>query len=93
MTACRQLNRAKDMTVEPAWDQTVEGACPRGNIARCPLYIESHTGSGRGCVDDMLRPCMVGRGEMNFQKAVLKLARAGVAHPGMLEALNPIGGP
>lgn len=66
-------------------------ACPRVEIIRCPLYIESHTGSGRGCVDDMMQPCMVARGEMNFQDAVLELARAGVAHTGMLEVLNPVG--
>jgi hypothetical protein len=67
--------------------------CPAGkDIARCPLYIESHVGRGLGCVDDLMRPCRVKRGEMDFQTAVLALAGRGIAHPGMLETLNPIGG-
>lgn len=70
---------------------TDEPHCPLDDISRCPLYIESHAGSGRGCVDDLMRPCMVARGEMDFQSAVIELARVGVAHRGMLAALNPVG--
>lgn len=66
--------------------------CPRGDIAKCPLYIESHVGRGMGCVDDMAQPCLVARGRMDFQLAVLTLAQRGIAHPGMLAALNPMGG-
>lgn len=66
--------------------------CPASNIARCPLYIESHVGRGLGCVDDLMRPCKVKRGEMDFQMAVLTLAGQRISYPGMLEALNPIGG-
>jgi hypothetical protein len=62
--------------------------CWLPNLIRCPLYIESHVGRGLGCVDDMLLPCMVDRGEMNFQAAVLDLARRGISHPGMIESLN-----
>lgn len=62
--------------------------CHLRDIARCPLYIESHTGSGLGCVDDMREPCRVDRGELAFQGAVLDLAARGIAHPRMLEVLN-----
>ncbi|MEO6382008.1 MAG: hypothetical protein ABIO35_08420 [Nitrobacter sp.] len=63
--------------------------CHLPNIAKCPLYIESHVPNGLGCVDDLARDCKVERGEMNFELAVLDLASRGIAHPGMLEALNP----
>jgi hypothetical protein len=62
--------------------------CHLPDISRCPLYIESHVARGLGCVDDMMLPCMVERGEMDFQFQVLELARRGIAHPGMLEVLN-----
>lgn len=62
--------------------------CWRSDITKCPLYIESHVGEGLGCVDDMLQPCMVDRGEMNFETAIMELARRGRRYPGMIEALN-----
>lgn len=67
--------------------------CPVGDdISICPLYIESHNAQGLGCVDDMSRPCMVMRGEMNFQKSLLMLAAMGIDHPGLLQAITTIGG-
>lgn len=62
--------------------------CPVQNIRKCPLYIESHVGRGHGCVDDMAQPCLVARGKMDFQFAVLALAARSIAHPGMIEAIN-----
>ena len=62
------------------------------DIAHCPLYIQSHCTSGGGCVDDMSQDCLVARGKINFQTAVLKLAKRGVSHPGMLESVQTIGG-
>lgn len=76
---------------EDAWGQWDGPACPRGDIAHCPLYIESHIGRGFGCVDDMARPCKVQRREMNFQTAILELCRHGIAHPGMIEAIATVG--
>ena len=67
--------------------------CPiLGDIAHCPLYIESHCARGLGCVDDMSRPCMVERGEMNFQKSLLALAARGIDHPGMAQSIQTVGG-
>ena len=44
--------------------------CPAGGPgAGCPLYVESHMGSGTGCVDDLVLPCLVERGEMDFDAA------------------------
>lgn len=62
--------------------------CWRADKTKCPLYIESHVGSGLGCVDDMLQPCMVDRGEMDWQAAIVELARLGRRYSGMIEALN-----
>lgn len=73
-------------------DHAATGACPMGDIAHCPLYIESHNAGGLGCVDDMLQPCMVKRGKMDFQNAILELARRGIAHPGMIQAIRTVGG-
>ncbi len=81
------------MTEDYPYPDDVIGICPaHRDISRCPLYIESHVGRGLGCVDDMALPCLVKRGEMEFQTAVLALAIRSIAHRGMLEALNPIGG-
>ena len=65
--------------------------CHLANIAKCPLYIESHVGRGLGCVDEMAQRCLVDRGKMDFSEAVIDLARRGIVHPGMLVALNPVG--
>ena len=68
--------------------------CPmlaNGEIAHCPLYIESHNAGGLGCVDDMSQPCMVARGKMNFQAQILLLASKGIAHPGMIQAIRTVG--
>lgn len=62
--------------------------CHLSDIAHCPLYIESHTGSGLGCVDDMSAPCRVARGAMNFQSAIYELIARGIVHPGMVAMLN-----
>lgn len=77
---------------EDEWGQWEGNACPMSDIGHCPLYIESHVGRGRGCVDDMAQRCLVARGKMNFQTALLALASEGVAHPGMIESLNTVGG-
>jgi hypothetical protein len=69
-------------------------ACPFShdhNIAHCPLYIESHVGRGLGCVDDMSQPCLVARGKLDWQAAILKLASLGIAYPGMIQAIRTIG--
>jgi hypothetical protein len=69
-------------------------ACPFShdhNIAHCPLYIESHVGRGLGCVNDMSQPCLVARGKLNWQAAILKLAGLGIAYPGMIQAIRTIG--
>ena len=47
-------------------------------IAQCPLYIASHEGHGFGCVDDLARPCMVQRGEMNYHTELQNLIRHGL---------------
>jgi hypothetical protein len=67
-------------------------ACPFGDLAHCPLYIESHNANGLGCVDDMARDCKVERGEMNFQAALLELAKRGIDHPGLLQSIQTVGG-
>lgn len=70
----------------------LEAGCPyAGDIASCPLYIESHETRGLGCVDDLARPCKVKRGTMSFDGAVMALAAAGVAYPGMIERLPTAG--
>ena len=80
------------MTDIARYPTDISAICPAGpDISRCPLYIESHVGRGLGCVDDIAMPCVVKRGLMDFQTAVLVLASRGIAHRGMLEALNPIG--
>jgi hypothetical protein len=79
-----------------ASDNTVHDfGCPFArdyDISHCPLYIESHIGRGLGCVDDMSQPCLVSRRKLNWQNAILELARRGIAYPGMIESLNTIGG-
>ena len=66
--------------------------CPAmTDIAHCPLYIESHVGKGRGCVDDMSRNCRVARGVLDFQQAILYLARSGVDYPGLLQSIKTVG--
>ena len=67
--------------------------CPfNSDIAHCPLYIESHNGRGHGCVDDMSKPCMVNRGKMNHQNAILQLAASEIDHPGLLQSIKTVGG-
>lgn len=80
------------MSANDEWDQTVRGACPMGDLAHCPLYIESHNATGLGCVDDMARSCKVKRSTMDFQNAILELARRGIAHPGMIQSIRTVGG-
>jgi hypothetical protein len=68
--------------------------CPmltNNEIAHCPLYIESHNAQGLGCVDDMSQPCLVARGKMDFQRAILLLASKGIAHPGMIQSIRTVG--
>lgn len=79
------------MSGQQELDGPYEHTCPLPEISLCPLYIESHVARGLGCVDDLARPCMVARGEMDFQSAVINLASRGIAHPGMLQALNTAG--
>lgn len=62
------------------------------HASHCPLYIESHCANGGGCVDDMSQDCLVARGKMNFQAAVLDLAKRGINHPGTLESVQTVGG-
>ena len=51
--------------------------CPWQIIAKCPLYIASHEGNGVGCVDDMMQPCIVARGEGSYHRLIIDLIRAG----------------
>lgn len=61
---------------DDAMDRTCE-TCPHKRIEYCPLYVESHTGRGMGCVsgeeDGPLAVCRVGRGELRYEEAVAKL--------------------
>jgi len=68
-----------------------KAVCQFSDIAHCPLYIESHNGTGLGCVDDMSQPCLVERGKMDFQGACWKLVREGRDYPGLLQALDTAG--
>ncbi|HWL04537.1 MAG TPA: hypothetical protein VNQ99_06310 [Xanthobacteraceae bacterium] len=69
-------------------------ACPfRPAIQNCPLYVESHIGSGRGCIQDVdgFPMCRVQAGGMDFETAVLDLAGAGTIHDHTLAGLTPAG--
>lgn len=74
-------------------ERALESGCPfHRDIADCPLYIESHVGEGRGCVDDMALDCRVSRGQMNYQKAIIQLAAIGREYPGLLQSIHTVGG-
>lgn len=68
--------------------------CPHawsGKNMHCPLYIESHDVRGLGCVDDLARPCMVERGEMDFQQQCRRLAREANPTQAIVVSLKPEG--
>ena len=67
--------------------------CPWQIIAKCPLYIASHEGNGFGCVDDMMQPCIVARGEGSYHRLIIDLIRAGLLpdDAGHLEAFPAAG--
>lgn len=62
-----------------------ETACPHAEIRFCPLYIASHENDGLGCVDGMVDPCRVARGDGAYAAMVARLRPRLVAERRFLE--------
>lgn len=73
-----------DRVFDPRSGRTFAVRCPHlraDRIQDCPLYRAGHAGGdghglGHGCVDDMVGPCRVDRGVVDFETARTALIRS-----------------
>lgn len=49
--------------------------CPHERIEHCPMYVESHRGTGLGCIGDDIMECDVTRGLLDYDREVLRIKR------------------